>query len=263
MSALEETVDSNTIVFVFHNRTQTKDAKEISDMLEKKGVAAKFLELEKTGDNALDFHMTFFLGWELRVNPDGRFLVFTNDTGFDSLIDRLQKSKKNVIRVAVPIPTKKDATAKKSTSKTRGKRTPLSSKTKTTSQKKTPSSSQKKPTAPKKKSSPSQKKKPAPSPSKSRKTSAWTKKPKQLSKSTTVDGQKPTPLSVLALDERIIGLAKNYSNKCADKPFPRTLARLRNDIKTRLKKHNLDDDTVDKIIAHLRSIGLSPRSESK
>lgn len=234
LSALAKKSDGNTIVFVFHNKTQAKRVEAIKSDLEAKKVTVKFLELEKTGDNALDFHMTFFLGWELRATPDGRFRVFTNDTGFDSLIDRLRKSGKDVTRVMIPRPSKKKKAANKAVSKNNAKKTP--------------------PTPAKKQTSASSKSKP---PSKTPKKAKPTEKAAVTAKKS--PPTKPVPAPATNLEQ----LARDYFDKHNTKPRPRTLSSLRNDIKQHLQKHKLTEAMVDQIVAHLRSLGLSPRSEAK
>lgn len=234
LSALEKTVDGNTIVFVFHNKTHEKRVEAIKADLEAKNVTVKFLKLEKTGDNALDFHMTFFLGWELRANPKGKFLVFTNDSGFDSLIDRLRKSKKDVTRVKIPRPSKKKKAANKAVSKNNAKQTP--------------------PTTAKKQASSASKSKPA---------SKTSKKPKSTEKAAVTAKKSPPTKPVPAPATNLEQLARDYFDKHNTKPRPRTLSSLRNDIKQHLQKHKLTEAMVDQIVAHLRSLGLSPRSEAK
>ena len=234
LSALEKTVDGNTVVFVFHNKTQEERVEEIKTDLKGKKVTVKFLELEKPGPNALDFHMTFFLGWELRATPKGRFLVFTNDRGFDSLIDRLRKSGKDVTRVKVPILSKKKKASSKTVSKNNAKKTP--------------------PTTAKKQASAATESKP---PSKASKKAKPTEKAAVTAKKS--PPTKPVPVPATKPEQ----LARDYFDKHNPQPRPRTLSSLKNDIRQHLQKHKLTEAVVDEIVTHLRSLGFSPRSEAK
>jgi hypothetical protein len=234
LSALEKTVDGNTVVFVFHNKTHEKRVKVIKTDLEAKKVTVKFLKLDKPGANALDFHMTFFLGWELRANPKGRFLVFTNDTGFDSLIDRLRKSGKDVTRVKIAKPSKPKKTSSKTAAENSANKT-------------TPATAKKKASAA----------------SKSKPSSKTPKKAKSTEKAAVSAKKSPSAKIVPASATELERLAKDYFDKHNTKPRPRTLSSLKNDIKQHLKKHKPTDAMVDKIIVCLSSLGLSPRSAAK
>ena len=228
--------DVDLFVYIFHNENQQKRATSIKLALSEKQILATTIQIAGEGKNALDFHIAFFLGFLIRERPQEEYQILSNDTGFDPLVSFTNSNGGKVSRIEI-------------------------SKNKIVQPQKVPSgkkkAEKKKPTTPKKKSSTPKKKKSATPASKPRNTSAGTKKPKTIPKS------KATPPNFTAFDERIVELAKNYSENRAGKSFPRTLLRLRNDIKTHLKKHKPDETTIDQIVARLRSLGLSPRSESK
>ena len=259
LSALEKMVNANTVVFVFHNTTQAKRVARIRSELEAKNVTARFMKLDKAGDNALDFHMTFFLGWALHANPDGRFRVFTNDTGFDSLIDRLRKDGRDVTRVAIPIPARKKTQATTKTAES-GKMT------EPPSTKKNPALSPAKkaiPT-PKKKTGSSENKPPVPVPSKTK--NPLTSSPKVASANTASTAhpkRRTQPASVSRPATEIAILATDYFSKHKNMPRPRTMTSLRNDIKDQLKKHALSKMDVEAIIVRLHSLGFKVRSQRK
>jgi len=54
------------------------------------GNRADYIQLGVSGANALDFHITYYLGKLTAKHPDGQFHIISKDTGFDSLIKHLQ-----------------------------------------------------------------------------------------------------------------------------------------------------------------------------
>lgn len=255
LSAMAKMINANTVVFVFHNTTQAKRVAKIRTELEAKNVTARFMKLDKAGDNALDFHMTFFLGWALHSNPDGRFRVFTNDTGFDSLIDRLRKDGRDVARVAIPKKKSKNATKTAASDK----------ETEHSSTKKSPVSSPAKNAVPtsKKKSGATPRQTSAPASTKSKNASANLQVAAMGIANPTPKKRKTRPASVPRPATEIAILATDYFSKHKNMPRPRTLTSLRNDIKDQLKKHALCKPDIDAIIVRLRSLGFEAGSQRK
>lgn len=62
------------------------------------GERAHYIVLETPGSNALDFHLTYYLGVLTTTDPAGFFHIISNDTGFDSLIQHLKARKLFVAR---------------------------------------------------------------------------------------------------------------------------------------------------------------------
>lgn len=62
------------------------------------GKSADYIVLEVSGANALDFHITYYLGKLTAKDPDGHFCIISKDTGFDSLIKHLQSRKISCMR---------------------------------------------------------------------------------------------------------------------------------------------------------------------
>ncbi len=54
------------------------------------GNRADYIQLGVSGANALDFHITYYLGKLTAKHPEGQFHIISKDTGFDSLIKHLQ-----------------------------------------------------------------------------------------------------------------------------------------------------------------------------
>jgi hypothetical protein len=58
--------------------------------VQKLGDRAEYIALEKSGKNALDFHITYYLGTLTAADPGGCFRIISADTGFDSLLLHLR-----------------------------------------------------------------------------------------------------------------------------------------------------------------------------
>jgi len=56
------------------------------------GDNADYIQLQAGGHNALDFHITYYLGRLAAVDPAGSFYIVSKDTGFDSLLAHMTKS---------------------------------------------------------------------------------------------------------------------------------------------------------------------------
>jgi len=80
-------------VFLFVGATQTKVPFEIASALQAMGSNAEYIKIAGSGKNALDFHISFYLGQLAEKDPLGFFHIVSKDTGFDPLIQHL-KSKK-------------------------------------------------------------------------------------------------------------------------------------------------------------------------
>ena len=71
-----------TDVWLFHNRSQIKRAQLF--------VAAHQrvtpVPISRTGSNALDFHLTFYLGYVAARHPEAHLVVVSNDKGYEPMI---------------------------------------------------------------------------------------------------------------------------------------------------------------------------------
>jgi len=54
------------------------------------GPDAEYVQIDGNGKNALDFHITYYLGRLAAENPDASFYLISKDTGFDPLIKHLK-----------------------------------------------------------------------------------------------------------------------------------------------------------------------------
>jgi hypothetical protein len=68
--------------------------------VQKLGNRAEYIALEKSGKNALDFHITYYLGTLTAADPGGCFRIISADTGFDSLLLHLRMQQIDADKVA-------------------------------------------------------------------------------------------------------------------------------------------------------------------
>jgi hypothetical protein len=100
-------------VWLFHGPHQIKLAGQF------KGAHAGVtpVPISKTGKNALDFHLSFYLGYVAAKNPNGRLMVIANDKGYDPMIVHAKalgfETKRVGFKVKKTVATKRVAAAKK------------------------------------------------------------------------------------------------------------------------------------------------------
>ena len=85
-------------VWVFVGAQQAKVKFDLLDLVQQKGPDARVIKMTSTGKNALDFHMSCYLGQLLTQEPDGYFHVVAKDTGMDPLLDHLREKGTKVWR---------------------------------------------------------------------------------------------------------------------------------------------------------------------
>lgn len=79
-------------VFLFVGANQSKMPFDLVSAVQKLGEHAKYVKIEGSGRNALDFHIAFYLGRLAESDPEGNFYVVSKDTGFDPLMQYLKSS---------------------------------------------------------------------------------------------------------------------------------------------------------------------------
>jgi len=77
-------------VWVFVGVQQAKVSFDLVNLLQTKGSAAKVIKMGGSGRNALDFHMSYYLGGLVQQHPGDYFHLLTGDTGMDPLVAHLQ-----------------------------------------------------------------------------------------------------------------------------------------------------------------------------
>lgn len=85
-------------VMVFLGANQSKVPFEFAAALQRMGERAEYIKGASAGSNALDFHITFYLGRLITQVPDAFFHIISNDSGYDPLIEHLRAKKLHVSR---------------------------------------------------------------------------------------------------------------------------------------------------------------------
>lgn len=80
-------------VYVFLGPNNSKLGTKFAIAIHEYGERAKYIELGKSGKNALDFHIAFYLGKLACLYPSARFRVISRDKEFGTLIDHLNMEK--------------------------------------------------------------------------------------------------------------------------------------------------------------------------
>jgi len=82
-------------VLVFIGANQTKLPFEFVSSLQMLGNNAEYIKISGNGSNALDFHIAFYIGQLAERDANAYFYIISKDTGFDPLINHLQR-KENI-----------------------------------------------------------------------------------------------------------------------------------------------------------------------
>jgi len=86
-------------VYVFVGASQTKVSFDLADSMQLLGNKARYIKIAGNGQNALDFHVAFYLGELAAKDNDARFYIISKDKGFDPLIKHLKDKEISVQRV--------------------------------------------------------------------------------------------------------------------------------------------------------------------
>jgi hypothetical protein len=86
-------------VFVFVGANQSKVPFDLADSMQQLGNDAKYIKIAGNGQNALDFHIAYYVGELAGKDPGAQFHVISKDKGFDPLIKHLASRKIQVKRV--------------------------------------------------------------------------------------------------------------------------------------------------------------------
>ncbi|MFT4190590.1 MAG: PIN domain-containing protein [Comamonas sp.] len=77
-------------VIVFVGANQAKITFDVAAQLQRLGPSASYVKISGNGPNALDFHITYYIGHLAATEPDAYFHIISKDTGFDPLIAHLK-----------------------------------------------------------------------------------------------------------------------------------------------------------------------------
>jgi NTP pyrophosphatase (non-canonical NTP hydrolase) len=72
-----------TDLWVFHGPNQKRVGTHHASF----GERATFVPIARTGKNALDFHLSFYMGYIASRRPDARFVVLSNDKGYGPMLE--------------------------------------------------------------------------------------------------------------------------------------------------------------------------------
>jgi hypothetical protein len=85
-------------IMVFLGSNQGKLPVEMVRALQVFGPDAEYVQIDGNGNNALDFHIAYYIGRLAVQHPDAHFHVVSKDTGYDPLIKHLRKQKVGCLR---------------------------------------------------------------------------------------------------------------------------------------------------------------------
>ena len=76
-----------TDAWIFHGPHQ----KVAADSFETFGSRATLVKITRSGKNALDFHLSFYMGYIASRHPDARFVVVSNDKGYGPMLEHAKE----------------------------------------------------------------------------------------------------------------------------------------------------------------------------
>ena len=85
-------------VYVFVGETQAKIPFDLADSMQLLGNNARYVKITGTGQNALDFHIAYYIGQLAAKEPDASFSIISKDKGFDPLVRHLTGKKVHIQR---------------------------------------------------------------------------------------------------------------------------------------------------------------------
>jgi hypothetical protein len=88
----------NFKIIIFVGSNQKKISIEIVEMIQSFGNDAEYVRIEGNGQNALDFHIAYYIGKISALDNDAYFHIISKDTGFDPLINYLKTKKIKIQR---------------------------------------------------------------------------------------------------------------------------------------------------------------------
>ena len=107
--ALAKLAPGFTDVWLFHGPHQAKQAQALAAS----HARVTLVPHSGKGKNALDFHLSFYLGYVAAKHPDAELVVVANDKGYDSMIDHAKALGFTAKRAGFKAPAVKKAAAAK------------------------------------------------------------------------------------------------------------------------------------------------------
>ncbi len=106
LDELYELVPAFTDVWLFHGPHQAKQAQAFAASHERVTVVPR----SGRGPNALDFHLSFYLGYVAAKHPDAELVVVANDRGYEPMLAHARMLGFRTRRVGYKVPVAKKAT---------------------------------------------------------------------------------------------------------------------------------------------------------
>jgi len=109
---IRELVPGATDIWVFHGQNQKKVETHFASF----GQRATLIPITRPGKNALDFHLSFYMGYIASRSPDAPIVVISNDKGYGPMLDHAVDLgfAAQQVSFASPKPPAKRSTAAKS-----------------------------------------------------------------------------------------------------------------------------------------------------
>jgi len=79
-------------VFVGANQAKGRVSFEFSESMQKLGSHAEYVRIARSGPNAVDMHIAYFIGRLVEKEPNAFVYIVSRDTDFDPLVEYLQAS---------------------------------------------------------------------------------------------------------------------------------------------------------------------------
>ena len=83
--------DEEIEIKIFVGQAQNKIPFGLVETAQKFGTRIEWIKIDGAGNNALDFHIAFYLG-KLSLESEVKFLILSKDKGYDPLIKHVNKS---------------------------------------------------------------------------------------------------------------------------------------------------------------------------
>lgn len=77
-------------VFVGANQAKGRVSFEFSESMQKLGSHAEYVRIARSGPNAVDMHIAYYVGRLLEKEPHAALFIISRDTDFDPLVEYLQ-----------------------------------------------------------------------------------------------------------------------------------------------------------------------------
>ena len=110
---LSEIAGIDCKVSVFTGSTQSKIPIELVTSAQALGNRLKWIRIDGSGPNALDFHIAYYLGTHIAKDPHEEYFILSKDKGFDPLVKHITKGKvicKRITSIAEIVSTRRPKT---------------------------------------------------------------------------------------------------------------------------------------------------------